>query len=144
MRPAPQQTPDLFAVTEAGTYVVQGGQTYKVDLTVTGATELLTRYPHARESDANSSHLAAEALLPDLPRQQREVLAAVRRWPSLTSTELAYRMAHAKGCHWAELKPMVWKRLSDLYPIYVIKGDPRHCQRTGRLAATWFLVERNP
>ena len=75
--------------------------------------------PRARRSDPETSHEAAEAILDsgELGRQQRAVLAAVRRWPGLTSLELGARMEINR---WA-----VARRLPELEPVHVRKGEPR-------------------
>lgn len=50
--------------------------------------------PRARNTDPETSHEAAAAIAAsgDLGRQQAVVLEAVKRWPGLTSLELASRL----------------------------------------------------
>lgn len=86
--------------------------------------------PRARRDDPITSHEAAEALRASgaLGRQQLEVLAAVRRWPGLTSLELGARMEINR---WA-----VARRLPELEPVYVHKGEPRVVN--GRRHVTWY------
>lgn len=86
--------------------------------------------PRARRSDPETSHEAAEAILKtgELGRQQLAVLAAVKRWPGLTSLELGARMEINR---WA-----VARRLPELEPVHVRKGEPRVVN--GRRHVTWW------
>lgn len=91
---------------------------------------LLSDTPRARARDPVTSHEAAEAIKSsgELGRQQLEVLAAVRRWPGLTSLELGARMEINR---WA-----VARRLPELEPMHVRKGEPRVVN--GRRHVTWW------
>jgi hypothetical protein len=86
--------------------------------------------PRARNTDPTTSHEAADAIKAsgDLGRQQQAVLAAVRRWPGLTSLELGARMSLDR---WA-----VARRLPELEGIHVRKGEPRVVN--GRRHVTWW------
>jgi hypothetical protein len=90
----------------------------------------LTDTPRARRGDPETSHEAAEAIKAsgELGRQQQAVLAAVRRWPGLTSLELGARMNMNR---WA-----VARRLPELEPVHVRKGEPRLVN--GRRHVTWW------
>jgi hypothetical protein len=59
-----------------------------------GTRGLLADTPRSRRSDPETSHEAAEQVRRsgDLGRQQLAVLEAVKRWPGLTSLELAARL----------------------------------------------------
>jgi hypothetical protein len=101
--------------------------------------ELLTATPRARRTDIATSHEAAEAIKAsgELGRQQLEVLAALRRWPGLTSLELAARMQRDR---W-----MVARRLPELVPIYARRGDPEagECRVVnGRRHVLWWAIAR--
>lgn len=100
---------------------------------------LITDTPRARTSDPETSHAAAEEVRSSgrLGRQQREVLEAVQRWPGCTSAELAQQMAAVRGCHWTEVRWMVARRLPELEPHRVKKGEARECRMTRRKAHAW-------
>ena len=87
--------------------------------------------PAARTTDPVTSHQAAQHMDQTGKRasQQREVLAAVREHPGLTSAELA----RATGLD----RYMLARRLPELAPA-AVKGDPQRCQVTGRHAMTWW------
>ena len=59
-----------------------------------GTAGLIADLPRSRGKDPESSHDAAEAVRRSgvLAGQQQAVLEAVRRWPGLTSLELAARL----------------------------------------------------
>jgi hypothetical protein len=86
--------------------------------------------PRARRADPETSHEAAEAIKAsgELGRQQLAVLAAVRRWPGLTSLELGARM---KLDRWA-----VARRLPELEALHVRKGEAKVVN--GRRHVTWW------
>ena len=88
--------------------------------------------PASRSTDPETSH-AAEAEIGTSglrAMQQVHVLEWVRRWPGLTSRELA-RKAGAD-------RHMVARRLPDLEPECVRKGDARQCAEGRRQAVTWY------
>ena len=86
--------------------------------------------PRARNTDPETSHEAADAIKAsgELGRQQMAVLAAVRRWPGLTSLELGARM---KLDRWA-----VARRLPELEGVHVRKGEAKTVN--GRRHVTWW------
>lgn len=94
--------------------------------------DLLTDIPRARATDPVSSHLAAEEVRDSgrLGQQQAAVLAAVKRHPGLTSRELAVMMATDRY--------IVARRLPELEPVHVRKGDARKCRVGDRPAVTWW------
>jgi len=59
-----------------------------------GTPGLIADLPRSRGQDPDSSHDAAEAIRRSgaLATQQQAILTAVRRWPGLTSLELAARL----------------------------------------------------
>lgn len=59
-----------------------------------GTAGLIADLPRSRGNDPESSHDAADAIRRSgaLAGQQKAVLEAVRRWPGLTSLELAARL----------------------------------------------------
>lgn len=97
--------------------------------------QLLTDTPRARETDPITSHEAGDQIKASgaLGQQQRAVLAAVQRWPGLTSLELAARMQRDR---W-----MVARRLPELSPIHVRKGTEFRTVN-GRRHCTWWPVSR--
>lgn len=103
-------------------------------------TQLSLTTPIARSSDPTSSHAAAAAITRDGTRgeQAAQVLAALLRHPGMTSRELA----HLAGLD----RYVVARRLPELAqatPPRARKGegaDARYCQRSGRLACTWWAL----
>lgn len=95
-----------------------------------GTTGLLADLPRSRATDPETSHEAADQIRRsgELGRQQLAVLEAVRRWPGLTSLELGARMNINR---WA-----VARRLPELEPVHVRKGEPRLVN--GRRHVTWW------
>lgn len=95
------------------------------------APALFADTPRARRTDPVTSHEAADRIKAsgELGRQQMEVLAAVRRWPGLSSLELAERMGRDRY--------MVAKRLPELEPVHVHKGDEFRTVN-GRRHSTWW------
>lgn len=89
--------------------------------------------PAARNSDPLTSHMAAQHMNHTGARakQQQEVLAAVRKHPGMTSSELA----QATGVD----RYMLARRLPELAPA-VVKGEARKCQVSGRQAVTWWAA----
>lgn len=99
---------------------------------------LLADTPRARGTDPITSHEAAEALKAsgELGRQQREVLAALQRWPGSTSLELAGRMGVSRQ--------VTGRRLPELAPVYVRQGDPARGEYrliNGRRHVQWWPVK---
>lgn len=97
--------------------------------------ELLSSMPIARETDPETSHLAAEEVTTSGRRavQQHAVLAAVMAQPGLTSRELA----QAAGMD----RYVVARRLPELEAAKrVRKGEARECRVSKRQAVTWWPV----
>ena len=78
----------------------------------------LSSTPASRNTDPASS------------RQQRLVRALVRRYPGRTSRELAL-VGNID-------RYVVARRLPEIEPVHVRKGDLRRCEVGGRNAATWW------
>ena len=96
--------------------------------------------PVAANADPDTSHAAARQVTKDgtRKRQALAVLAAVQRWPSRTSAELA-RMAGLD-------RHLVARRLPELADArngaLVDRGVARRCNVTGKLALTWEPTKR--
>lgn len=90
------------------------------------------RTPAARNTDPETSHIAAEAITKSGVRahQQRQVLAALREWPGCTSAELAQRASMDRYA--------VARRLPELVPTFAVQGGARRCHVSGRPAVTWW------
>lgn len=99
-----------------------------------GVAPLVDR-PRASRTDPVTSHEAARAIAAsgELGRQQREVLAAVKRWPGLTSLELAERMGVDRALTGRRLPELA---AEDSGPPLVKRGEPRKV--AGRRHVTWF------
>jgi hypothetical protein len=95
-----------------------------------GTRGLLADTPRSRRSDPETSHEAADEVRRsgELGRQQLAVLAAVKRWPGLTSLELAARMQVSRY--------VTARRLPELSP-WVRKG-PEFRVVNGRRHVTWW------
>lgn len=89
--------------------------------------------PAARNTDPTTSHEAAEAIEASGRRhaQRTRVLRAVRAYPGCTSAELAHRIDMDRYA--------VARRLPELEPVWIHKGDSRPCAIQGRRAVTWWL-----
>lgn len=96
---------------------------------------LLAGTPSSRSTDPESSHDAAERSTRSGARasQQNRVLAWVRRWPGRTSRELA-ALANVD-------RYMVARRLPELEPVHLRRGDLRKCAVTHTRAVTWWPKE---
>lgn len=93
---------------------------------------LLARTPSSRANDPGSSHEAADENTRSGARasQQHRVLAWVRRWPGRTSRELA-ALANVD-------RYMIARRLPELAPVHIRRGELRTCAVTHKRAVTWF------
>jgi len=105
--------------------------------------DLLADLPRARNTDPPTSHRAAARIKQSgaLGRQQRLVLEWVRQYPGHTSAEIARRMAESRdddGRLWTAYRPMLGRRLPELAPVHLRKGEPRECQVTGAESLTWW------
>ncbi len=99
---------------------------------------LFTRTPASRATDPESSYAAEDEINRNGTRatQQAQVLAYVRRWPGLTSRELAARANVDRY--------ILARRLPELEPVHVRKGPQRKCGITHRLATPWHpAIERS-
>ena len=112
-----------------------------------GTRGLLADTPRARNTDPDTSHQAADQVRRSgvLRESQALVLAAVRLWPGQTAVELAHRMdgmvcrTIARPVHWWRLE--VSRRLPELVPVHVKRGDARQCTRSGTSQTTWWPAE---
>lgn len=99
-----------------------------------GPPRLLADTPRARNTDPETSHLAADDLKASgrLAAQQQLILTAVQRYPGRTSRELAAEINADRH--------MVARRLPELEPVHVTKGAARPCTQseTRRPAVTWW------
>jgi hypothetical protein len=105
--------------------------------------DLFADRPRARVSDPETSHKAAARIKASgaLGRQQGIVKAYVEEFPGRTSAELAYEMALARdgdGAHWHKYRAMVARRLPELSPIHIRKGEAMVCDVTGAESLTWW------
>ena len=101
---------------------------------MTAQLDLLSHSPVARYADPETSHRAAREVSQDgsRARQQNLCLGAVKRWPGLSSAELAERM----GCS----RFMPARRLPECRAAALLENGPaRKCAVTRRLALTWWI-----
>jgi hypothetical protein len=98
--------------------------------------DFVTDTPRARNTDPETSHLAAAALKAsgNLGFQQQQVLEAVRKYPGKTAVELSAITGFDRY--------LVSRRLPELVPVYVRRGQPRACTVNGRPQGTWHPVRR--
>jgi hypothetical protein len=109
---------------------------------------LLADLARARSTDPDTSHEAADQVRRTgaLRETQHAVLEAVRQWPGFTAVELAEKLAgHTvrdieRPAHWWRLEAS--RRLPELEPVYVRRGDARRCSVNGNPQTTWWPVER--
>lgn len=104
-------------------------------MSVSEQLSLLARTPASRSTDPDSSHDAAAENTRSGARasQQHRVLMWVRRWPGRTSREIA-ALANVD-------RYMVARRLPELEPTHIRKGDLRKCAVTHTKAVTWWPNE---
>ena len=91
--------------------------------------------PAARKTDPITSHYSAEAHTASGKRGHNVglVIDAVRAHPGHTSAELV------KFCGLERHE--VARRTSDAEKAgAIVKGSPRHCNTSGRLAVTWWAL----
>ena len=115
-----------------------------------GTTGLLADLARARRNDPSTSHAAAERVRSSgaLRESQLIVRDAVRRWPGKTAVELG-RLLDGTPCreipredHWWRIEAS--RRLAELDPVHVRRGEPRICSIAGTSQGTWWPVERQP
>lgn len=101
---------------------------------------LFADVPRARNSDPETSHLAAERIKATgaLGKQQRVVLDLVREFPGCTSAELAKFHACQTGADFGQWRFRVARRLPELAPVHIRRGKPRECRVNGTPAGTWY------
>lgn len=102
-------------------------------------TRPLVDVPRAANTDPDTSHLAAERIKASgaLNEQQRLVLAYVKRFPGMTSAELAEERAKEVGGTWREHRPMFGRRLGELAVLHIRKGEARVCRVCKAKCVTW-------
>ena len=102
-------------------------------------TSLFAQTPASRITDPDTSAESEDAINASGQRatQQRVVLRLVRKYPDRTSRELA-ALGNVD-------RYMVGRRLSELEPVYVRRGEKRRCAVNQGNAVTWSAVtiERN-
>jgi hypothetical protein len=94
--------------------------------------DLFGTRPPARKHDPESSREAARHMIETgaLGECQQRTIAAVRAFPGMTSQELAERTGLDRY--------MLARRLPEVEPMYVRRGETRACGVTGRKALTWW------
>jgi hypothetical protein len=99
--------------------------------------DLLADTPRARRTDPATSRRAARRIKVSgrLGSQQAWILDIVTRNPGQTSAELAAVMG---GSDWSRYRPMIARRLPELAPIWIRKGEARECRITGESCLTWW------
>lgn len=114
-----------------------------------GSSGLLADLARARRTDPDTSHQAAEAVRRSgqLRESQLIVRDAVTRWPGRTAVELG-RLLDGTLCrdipredHWWRIEAS--RRLAELDPVHVRRGEARTCSVAGTNQATWLPVERS-
>lgn len=96
---------------------------------------LLSDTPIARRKDPVTSKQAAAEVTSSGARahQQNLVLGAIKRWPDLTSAELALRLGTDR---WTVARRAPELRAQGL----VVNGVARTCGATGKRSLTWRLA----
>lgn len=109
-----------------------------------GTQGLLTDTPRARRDDPSTSHEAAERVRASGALRESQIIVrdAVRRWPGKTAVELG-RLLDGTPCreipredHWWRIEAS--RRLPELDPMHVRRGEPRTCSIAGTSQATWW------
>ena len=106
--------------------------------------DLLSDTPASRNTDPATSHIAERNVTASGVRatQQHIVLDLVRRYPGLSSAELA--MQSKKGTKELD-RWQVARRTADLASANLIEsGEPRKCGVTGFLCKTFYPVAETP
>lgn len=101
----------------------------------TAQMSMFSSTPASRSTDPESSHEAESEITRSGARasQQHKVLAMVRKWPGRTSRELA-ALANLD-------RYMIARRLPELTPIKVRRGEMKQCTIAQKKAVTWWPVE---
>lgn len=105
--------------------------------------DLLVDTPRARNSDPVTSHKAAARVKASgqLGKQQQLVLSYVQQFPGCTSAELSRHMAEARDDNadlWPKYRPMFGRRLSELNPGHIRRGEERKCLVCLSDSYTWY------
>ena len=111
-----------------------------------GTTGLLADLARARRNDPSTSHQAAERVRASGALRESQIIVrdAVRRWPGKTAVELG-RLLDGTPCreipredHWWRIEAS--RRLPELDPVHVRRGEPRACSIARTSQATWWPV----
>jgi len=87
-----------------------------------------------RRGNPETPRLAAEEIVGELADLQADVYGWVKRYPGHTATELE-RTAGVLGRTFG-------RRLNELeFKGLVVRGNPRRCSVTNRLAAIWTILD---
>jgi hypothetical protein len=89
----------------------------------------------ARRTHPETSKQAASEVMPNLQPLRERAYNAVAQHPGLTYSELseALQMRDPRS---------IGRRLPELEKEGLLRrGDPRHCEITGKRAATWYIIE---
>jgi hypothetical protein len=109
-----------------------------------GTTGLLADLARARRTDPSTSHAAAEQVRRTGALRESQIIVrdAVARWPGRTAVELG-RLLDGTPCrevpredHWWRIEAS--RRLPELDPVHVRRGEPRTCSINGNSMATWW------
>lgn len=110
---------------------------------------LVADVPASRNTDPGTSHQAEASLRKsgELGRRQRQVLEAIGRWPGRTGSELGCLMAGeaistTPGLVARENRYLVMRRVNELIPQWVRRGQPRTCGVTGKPQNVYWPVGR--
>lgn len=97
----------------------------------------LVDVPRAANTDPSTSHIAAARIKQSgaLGEQQQRVLALVKKFPGLTSAELA---VHIDAVKWRDHRPMIARRLPELAGVHIQRGEARECRVTKAKCVTWW------
>ncbi len=109
-----------------------------------GTEGLLADLARARRTDPDTSHQAAEAVRRNGALRETQLLVrdAVKRNPGMTAVELAAILAgtavreEPRPAHWWRIEAS--RRLPELEPVYVRRGDARRCSVNGSPMTTWW------
>lgn len=106
--------------------------------------------PAARSTDPETSHEAATAITGSgkRARQQRAIVALVRRYPGRTAGELAKLVVAGDHSDLPDDEIACYqdiqRRFNELEPQFVHRGDKRRCTRRGTMATELLPAEVDP
>jgi len=103
--------------------------------------DAITGTPRARNTDPVTSHIAAARAREFVQSQRKDVLDYVNCFWGLTSAELAWEYAgrrHDAPDRWKEFRPMFARRLPEMVPRYIRRGDIRVCDQCQSPCVTWW------